>query len=377
MAVSWPAGIRSAGIACGIKKSGREDLGVIVADRPVMWAGVFTRNAAAAAPVTWCRDRLLGNVRAIVVNSGNANACTGDAGAKAVRLTAEAAAAALGAAPEEVLVCSTGPIGVPLPVEKVLGALPESISALSRSTEAFARSILTTDTRIKLASWEGEATIVGVAKGAAMLAPNMATMLAFIATDADLTRDELQKALRYSVTRSFDRISVDACESTNDSVICLATGEKQAGFEAFKEGLTEVCASLAHQIVSDAEGSTKLIRIQIDGARDEATAVALGRAVAASDLWRAAAHGGDPNWGRVLSALGAADRALDLNRVELALGAAVVFRRGEPTFEHPASAMSGDEILVSCSVGEGPGAAEILTADLSPDYVRLNAEGTS
>lgn len=380
MAVSWPAGIRSAGIACGIKKSRREDLGVIVADRPLVWAGVFTQNAAAAAPVIWCRDRLLGDVRAIVVNSGNANACTGDAGTKAVRLTAEAAAAAIGAAPEEVLVASTGPIGVPLPVDKVVAALPEVVSGLSTSTETFARSILTTDTRIKLASWAGDVTVVGVAKGAAMLAPNMATMLAFIATDADLTRDELQKALRDSVGRSFDRISVDACESTNDSVICLATGEKRATPGDVTEGLTAVCASLAHQIVSDAEGATKLVRIRIDGARDEVAAVGLGRAVAASDLWRAAVHGGDPNWGRVLSALGAADREIELNRVELKLGDAVVFRRGEPTFEDAAAAtaaMSGDEVLVSCSVGHGPGAAEILTADLSPEYVRLNAEGTS
>jgi glutamate N-acetyltransferase / amino-acid N-acetyltransferase len=377
----WPDGIQSSGTAAGIKGEGALDLGVIVADRPVAWAGTFTKNAAAAASVTWCRARLGKPVRAVVVNSGNANACTGRAGEAAVAAIARETAASVGCQVDDVLVASTGPIGVRLPVDALVAGLPAALQALGSGVDDFARSIMTTDTHTKVAEREaGGARIVGVAKGAAMLAPNMATMLAFIATDAALPPPALQRALDRAVSGSFDRISVDACESTNDSVVLLATGDVAVSSEeTWSAALDAVCADLAEQMVRDAEGGTKLVRIRVEGATDEAAAVALGRAVAASVLWRSAVHGGDPNWGRIVSALGAADRSLDLETLSVSIGSAPVFDAGAPaaSLEEAAKEMTGDEIELACIVGSGSGAAEILTADISPDYVTLNAYGTS
>jgi glutamate N-acetyltransferase/amino-acid N-acetyltransferase len=378
---TWPDGVRSSGVACGIKAEGARDLGVIVADEAVTWAGTFTKNAAAAAPVAWCRGRLGSPVRAIVVNSGNANACTGPRGDEAVAETANAAAAKIGCAPEQVLVASTGPIGVPLPIERLTGSLSRAIDGVTPETESFAEAILTTDTRPKLTDRAaGGARITGVAKGAAMLAPNMATMLAFLVTDAALDGPALQGALDHAVARTFDRISVDACESTNDSVFLLATGRvADVPERAFVEQLEAACADLAEQMVRDAEGGSKLVRIGIEGAASEAEAVALGKAVAASALWRSAVHGGDPNWGRILSALGSADRLLDTGSVALSIGDEVVFAEGGPagSLELAAKHMAGDVVEVTCVVGAGPGNAHVLTSDLSPEYVTLNAYGTT
>jgi glutamate N-acetyltransferase / amino-acid N-acetyltransferase len=377
--MKWPDGINSAGAACGIKASGL-DLGIVVADEPVAWAGTFTKNAAAAAPVNWSRSLLGKKVRAIVANSGNANACTGTRGQEAVERTARAAATELRCEPDEILVASTGPIGVELPVEKICSALPAAFSTLGKDTEEFSRSIMTTDTAVKVATGgAGEATVVGVAKGAAMIAPNMATMLAFIATDADLDGNALQEGLTKAVRRSFDRISVDACESTNDSVFLLSSGSKAVDVDAFEDALASVCRSLAEQIVRDAEGGSRLMRIQIEGAAGEDEAVSLGRAVAASDLWRAAVNGGDPNWGRVLSAMGSVDRTLDISTVDLSIGPELVFAKGEPcgSLEVAAKAMAEPEFTVLCVLGRGPGSAEILSADLSKEYVALNSEVTT
>jgi glutamate N-acetyltransferase / amino-acid N-acetyltransferase len=376
--------VTSSGVACGIKPFGKQDLGLLLTERRVTWAGAFTRNAAAAAPVTWSRARLGRPVRALVVNSGNANACTGPDGYAAVESTAAAAAGVLGCRAEEVLVSSTGPIGVALPVSRIVNTLPEAAAGLSEDTADFAASILTTDTRQKVARRELEgASISGVAKGAAMLAPNMATMLAFIATDAVLPQDHLQESLTSAVRTSFDRISVDACESTNDSVYLLSTG-LSAPVEPgrFDDALAEVCSSLAEQMVRDAEGATKLVRIEVSGAADEDHGLALGRAVAASCLWRAAVNGGDPNWGRVISALGATDRSLNLSALELWIGEQQVFSAGAPVAggggtDQAAAEMSSDEICVSCVVGGGSASVEVLSADLSTTYVELNAGGTT
>jgi glutamate N-acetyltransferase / amino-acid N-acetyltransferase len=378
--VTWPGGLKSAGVASGIKPDGALDLGLIVAARPLAWAGTFTKNAAAAAPVLWCRSLLGTPVRALVVNSGNANACTGPGGDAAVRAVAGAAAEVAGCEPEEVLVASTGPIGVALPAGAIVASLPEAAGALTPDVDSFARSILTTDTRVKVtASGSGAASLVGVAKGAAMLAPNMATMLAFLVTDASLDAPALQSALDAAVHRTFDRISVDACESTNDSVFLLATGETSVNEAAFTAQLESACSSLAEQIVRDAEGGSKLVRISVRGAADDDAAVALGRAVAGSTLWRAAVHGADPNWGRVLSALGSVDRSLDLGRVQLSIGTEPVFAHGAPagSLDTAAKVMAADEFEIDCVVGEGPGAAQVLSSDLSPEYVTLNAYGTT
>jgi glutamate N-acetyltransferase/amino-acid N-acetyltransferase len=368
-------------VSAGIKKGGGLDVGVIVCDRPAAWAGAFTKNAAAAASVQWCRSRLDGPMRAIVVNSGNANACTGEEGIHAVTVTAEAAAASIGCDVEQIGIASTGPIGIPLPVSTLVASIPAAVAALDPDVETFARSIMTTDTRIKSATARaGAATVVGVAKGAAMLAPNMATMLAFIATDARVDGQALQRLVSAAVSRSFDRISVDACESTNDSVFCLASGAVDATTADLGDALDDVCAQLARAMVEDAEGASKVIAVHVEGADTEDAAVSLGRAVAASNLWRAAAYGSDPNWGRVLAALGALDRSMDLRSVDIAIAGVDVFRQGEPiphALGEAARGMAADEFDVVCRVGPGPGAATVLTSDLTPDYVKLNAEGST
>jgi glutamate N-acetyltransferase / amino-acid N-acetyltransferase len=381
VAVRWPQGFRSSGVACGIKAAGAADLGLFVATEPIAWAGVFTNNAAAAAPVRWCRAALGTPARAVLVNSGNANACTGDSGVRAVRDSAAATASALGCAPGEVLVASTGPIGLRLPVDRIVSSIPTAISELADDVLPFAGSILTTDTAAKVATAEIErASIVGVAKGAAMVAPNMATMLAFVATDAALPQDPLQRALRAAAGATFNQISIDACESTNDSVFLLSSGTGPAvELDAFREALRGVCESLAEQIVRDAEGATKLLRIHVSGAPDTDAAARHGRAVAASDLWRAAAHGADPNWGRIVAALGSADRGLDIASTTVRIAGTTLFDRGEPVADPApvAAAMAADEVTVDVTVGEGPGGAVILASDLTPDYVKLNAERTT
>lgn len=376
----WPPGALSSGVASGIKQQGL-DLGLIVFESPCAWAGTFTRNAAAAACVKWSRSLLARRVRAVIVNSGNANACTGRRGRLAVEETALTAAGLLSCSPEEVLVASTGPIGIPLPVEKLVDAMPVAVEALSPSPDSFSEAILTTDSGPKVASAEaGGAAVVGVAKGAAMLAPNMATMLAFIVTDAQVDGRTLHGSLRDAVDQTFNRISVDACESTNDSVFAIATG---TGAPVSDPDLTKVleriCWDLAEQMAKDAEGGTRLVRIRIGGAPDDATAATLGRAVAASALWRAALHGADPNWGRVLAALGSVDRTLDLDDIEVRIGRETVFARGEPSgsLSTAAKELSGNDVAVSCRVGRGSGSAELLSSDLSPDYVTLNSKGTT
>jgi glutamate N-acetyltransferase / amino-acid N-acetyltransferase len=380
MAVRWPRGFSSGAAAAGIKSEGL-DVGMLVADRAVSWTGTFTKNAAAAASVHWSRGLLDNEIRAVVVNSGNANACTGTAGERAVEEVAGAVATSLGCRAQEVAVASTGPIGVPLPVARVCSGARHAVSSLSADVSAFSQAILTTDSRPKIAATQVRgAHIVGVAKGAAMLAPSMATMLAFIATDASLSGEVLGSSLRTAVSRSFDRISVDACESTNDSVFLLTSGCGGApDASEFESALTEICRSLAEEMVRDAEGGSRLVRIQVAGASDEGRGVALAKGVAASVLWRAALHGGDPNWGRVLAALGTIDRDLELPCVDVSIGDAAVFRSGSPTgsLEAAAAEMQADEFNVFCRVGQADTFVELLTTDLSPDYVRLNATGTS
>jgi len=377
----WVDGFTSAGVAAGIKPSGDLDLGMLVTERPATWAGTFTRNAAAAACVDWNRAHLGHRARALVVNSGNANACTGGAGRDTVEATAAAAAEQIGCSVDEVLVCSTGPIGVPLDAGLIAAALPAAAGSLTTNVEDFSRSILTTDTfpKVSVAS-SGEAWVTGVAKGAAMIAPNMATMLAFLGTNADVPAGALRAAVTWAVDQSFNRLCLDGCESTNDSVLVLSTGAgPKLEQDELRAILLEVCSQLALKMARDAEGATKLVRIRIEGASTEAQAAELGRAIARSDLWRAAAHGADPNWGRVLAAMGTVDRHLDVDTTSVAIGDELLFSKGEPTglLAAAAAAMSGDEFAVSVVLDQGDAAAEILTADLSEEYVTLNAEVTT
>jgi glutamate N-acetyltransferase / amino-acid N-acetyltransferase len=376
----WPEGVLSAGVSCGIKSDGSFDLGLLVFDRPAEWTGAFTRNAAAAAPVTWCKGRMGHPVRGLVVNSGNANACTGSVGDAATRSTAEAAARSLECTSEEILVASTGPIGIPLPVEKITAGIPKAQEDLGPEAEFFATAILTTDRSIKVsAAMAGNARVVGVGKGAAMLAPNMATMLAFIVTDADVSPSVLQGSLADAVERSFNRISVDACQSTNDSVMVFSTADRQVDGQRLADSIEDVCGDLAEQMVRDAEGGSRLVRIVVEGATSEARAAELGHSIAASVLWRAAAHGGDPNWGRIVAAMGSAETSLDLASLTLRIGDEVLFDRGEPigSLETAAKWMDSDEFTVTCGLGVGEESAVVLTSDLSEEYVSLNAEGTS
>lgn len=365
----------------GIKVGGELDVGLIATEHQCVWAGTFTQNAAAAAPVLWSKARLSAPVRAVIVNSGNANACTGPEGAVAVESEAAAVAAELGCSPEEVLVASTGPIGIPLPVEKIVSAVPSLTGSLTDDTEPFANSILTTDTTIKTATASaGGATVVGVAKGAAMLAPNMATMLSFVATDAAVDAGTLQKVLDVAVDQSFNRISVDACESTNDSVFMLATGAAgEVPLAELSDATASVCKELAEAMVRDAEGGSRFVRVVVEGATSDSHACDLARAVASSALWKAAVHGADPNWGRIAAALGAADPALDLGTLAISINDVAVFTAGAPTdrLSEAHAAMATGDIIVTCVIGPGPGRAEFLTSDLSPDYVTLNAEGTT
>ena len=380
MAVTWPAGFTSSGVRCGIKSDG-SDLGLLVADAPVVWAGTFTQNAAAAAPVTWSRSQEDHPARALIVTSGNANACTGAAGQVAVMTETDATATALGCSPSEVLVAATGPIGVPLPTERVVAAIPAAAANLERDPDPFARAILTTDTVTKVASASaGGSSVLGVAKGAAMLAPNMATMLAFVTTDAEIPASDLKDISLHAVSRTFNRISVDACESTNDSVFFFASGRAgRVPPAVLEEALTKVCNQLAEAMVRDAEGGSRFVRIAVTGAGDEATAERLARAVASSALWKAAVHGKDPNWGRIVSALGSVDRSLDLGSLTVSLGGIPVFKSGEPVVGSDArAAMEAADIEVECDLGGGSApTVEFLTSDLSPEYVLLNAEGST
>ena len=377
MSVTAASGFRAAGIHCGIKESGAPDLALVAADGAVPAAAVFTRNKVQAAPVRFSRSLLAGAraAKGVVVNSGNANAATGAAGDDVARRMA----ACVGEGPW--LVCSTGLIGIPLPVEKVEAAAPDLCKALAGGPDAglaAATAIMTTDTRPKQAAVTlSGITVGGMAKGAAMLHPDMATMLAVVTTDADVEADALQASLGTAVERTFNRLCTDGCMSTNDTVVVLASG--RSGTEPtppeFTSALTEVCAQLAEQMASDAEGATRLVRVRVTGARSEADAVAAARSVAKSDLVRCSFYGGDPYWGRVLAELGASAVPLDPDRITIAYGDVIVCRNGAPASYDPDAAhaaSSAGEVIVTAHLGAGRAEAEILTCDLTHAYIDEN-----
>lgn len=370
-------GFQAAGIHCGIKSGGQLDLALVEAGRPVPAAAVFTRNRVQAAPVRYSKRVLAesgGAVRGVILSSGNANAATGPAGDQA----AARMAAAAGDGP--FLVCSTGLIGIPLPVELIEKATPELRSRLAPSAEAgleAARAIMTTDTRPKEAlARAGGATVGGMAKGAGMMEPDMATMLAVLATDAAVDAPALQQVLVQAVDRTFNRICIDACTSTNDTVILLASG--QAGPVAdseFEAAVTTVCGDLAEQIVRDGEGATRLARIRVTGAANESEAVMAAKSVARSDLVRCALYGGEPYWGRVMAALGASHVPLDPERVRIAYGDVVVCEGGAPAAHDPEAARAvaqAPELTIRVDLDMGTAEAEVVTCDLSHGYVDEN-----
>jgi glutamate N-acetyltransferase / amino-acid N-acetyltransferase len=384
--VTAARGFRAAGVVAGIKSGGRPDLALVVNDGPTFAAaGLFTRNKVKAAPVLWSQQVLeSGRLRAVVLNSGGANACTGPQGFQTAHATAEQAAQVLDAGAVEIAVCSTGLIGAQLPRERVLAGVRSAaveLAADAAAGEAAATAVMTTDTVSKQAAHVDPAgwAVGGFTKGAGMIAPSMATMLTVLTTDAVLDRSILDAALRAAVRVSFDRLDIDGSMSTNDTVLLLASGASQVApdADAFTAALTGVCRDLAQQLQADAEGVTKRITVRVSGAVDEDDAVIIARSVARDSLVKTALFGSDPNWGRVAAAAGYADAALDPERLDVTINGALLCRGGAAFGDRTAADMSGKEILVQVELGLGEGTAEILTTDLSHAYVEENSAYSS
>ena len=384
MSVTAPLGFRAAGVAAGLKPSGRPDMAVVLNDGPSRAAAaVFTSNRVQAAPVTWTRQVVKdGRVRAVVLNSGGANACTGPQGFQDTHATAEHLAAAIGALSDEVgageiAVCSTGLIGERLPMDKLLPGVDAAVAGASRSGGlAAADAIRTTDTVVKIAfRREDGYAIGGMAKGAGMLAPGLATMLCVLTTDADLPPDRLGAALRTATALTFDRLDTDGCMSTNDTVLLMASGAAgvSPGHREFTETLTEVCADLARQLQLDAEGANKMITIEVVGAASEADAVTAGRAVARNNLLKCAIGGEDPNWGRVLAAVGTTDAVFEPDRLNVAINGIWVCRHGAPGDERAKVDLKPKDVTITVDLSAGPHSAIILTTDLTTEYVHENS----
>jgi glutamate N-acetyltransferase/amino-acid N-acetyltransferase len=382
-AVCAATGFRAAGVAAGLKRSGGLDLALVVSDTPASAAGVFTGHRAAAAPVHVSRERLAGGVaQVIVVNAGCANAVTGARGRRDAEAMAAEAAAAIGVDPGLALVCSTGKIGNFLPMDRVSLGIAEAAGRLGTDDLSAADAILTTDTRRKTAALSHDAgwRLGGMAKGAGMISPDMATMLAFITTDAVVAPDVLQKALTAAVNDSFNAITVDGECSTNDTVLVLANGASGVTPSAddVAAALGSVCGSLARAIVADGEGATKFVRVSVKGARTPEEARRAARSVAESPLVKCALFGEDANWGRVAAALGKTDVGLDLDVLSIAMGGVTLFDRGQPVVgDAEARAHDGltaHEISIDCDLAVGDASGEILTTDFSHGYVDINAE---
>ncbi|MGH3149208.1 MAG: bifunctional glutamate N-acetyltransferase/amino-acid acetyltransferase ArgJ [Streptosporangiaceae bacterium] len=385
MSVTAPLGFRAAGVTAGLKESGQPDVAVVLNDGPSRAAAaVFTANRVQAAPVLWSRQVVSGGrVRAVALNSGGANACTGSLGFQDTHATAEHLAATISAAGEEVgageiAVCSTGLIGERLPMGKLLPGVAAAVAEASRAGGlAAADAIRTTDTVVKIAFRRGMGgyTIGGMAKGAGMLAPALATMLCVITTDADLGPAELDAALRSATAVTFDRLDADGCMSTNDTVLLLASGAAGVRPEAaeFAVTLTEVCADLARQLQLDAEGAGTAIAIEVVGAASERDAVSAGRAVARSALLKCAIAGEDPNWGRVLSAVGTTDAVFEPDRLNVAINGVWVCRHGAAGDERSKVDLAPKDVTITVDLSAGPHSAIILTTDLTVAYVHENS----
>jgi len=377
--VTAAQGFVAGGTAAGIKADGSMDLALVDAGRPVSAAAVFTSNTAAAPPVHLSRRHVAdGSARAVVITSGCANAATGEAGMAAAQRVAELVADYLGCEPTDVLVCSTGPIGTDLPTDRVAEGLTRLRMSREGAADA-AQAILTTDSHPKESVARGQGYVVGgMAKGAGMIRPDMATMLAVITTDARLDAGTLARSLRRAVSRSFNALNIDGCESTNDTVVLLASGMSgiEPDAQAFEEVLEGVCRDLARQMAEDAEGASRVVTIELSGADDDATALALARAIADSALVRSSFYGADPNWGRLLAAMGATRLPLDPDAVTIAYAGVVVADGGVDAgadLDLVAEKLE-DDFTVSIRVGDGPGCCELLTTDLTPDYVVFNGE---
>jgi glutamate N-acetyltransferase/amino-acid N-acetyltransferase len=389
--VTAPRGFRASGTSAGIKANSLLDLALLVSDTSATAAAVFTTNRAQAAPVLVSLEHLArsgGTARAIVVNSGCANACTGDEGLQAARDMAAETARLLNCPVEQVLVASTGVIGVALPIVKIRAGLPLAFTALAGDQgAAAAQAIMTTDPFPKEASTTvaiggREIALGGMAKGSGMIEPMLATMLAFVTTDAAIPRPLLDRALRETVHDTFNAITVDGECSTNDSVMLLANGASgvtvdERSYSAFVDGLTTVCRELALGIVRGGEGATKLVTVKVTGAASAADARRCAKTIANSPLVKTAIHGGDPNWGRLIAAAGRSGVAFELTRARVTIGPMVLFERGRPHDEaapEAAEYLKGKDLTVAVDLGAGDASSTVWTCDLSAEYVRINAD---
>lgn len=391
--VCAPRGFRAAGVAAGIKPSGNPDVALIVSGVPASAAALFTTNRFASAPVLVSREHLRGGVaRAVAVNSGCSNACTGEQGVRNARRMAEITAGLVGCRPEEVQMASTGVIGRQLPMDRIEAGLRQAHACLGPDGSSAARAIMTTDTRPKEAAVEVASAgrtfrIGGIAKGSGMIAPNMATMLAYVTTDAAVEPGLLHEVLAAVAERTFHCLTIDGDTSTSDTLLVLANGESGVEvsrdgphLDAFREGLQAVCLTLTRELARDGEGATRLIEVRVSGLRTFAEARSVGLAIGNSPLVKTAFFGNDPNWGRILCAAGYAGVAFDPDRVSLTLCGVPVVRHGTPLpFDEEAvsQAMKAPENVLEVVFGEGEAAASIWTCDFSYDYVRINAEYTT
>ncbi|WP_053755318.1 bifunctional glutamate N-acetyltransferase/amino-acid acetyltransferase ArgJ [Streptomyces sp. MMG1533] len=383
MSVTAAQGFQAAGIAAGIKENGNPDLALVVNTGPRRAAaGVFTSNRVKAAPVLWSEQVLkTGQVSAVILNSGGANACTGPKGFQDTHATAEKVAEVLGLGPVEVAVASTGLIGVLLPMDKLLPGVEQAAEALSEhGGEKAAIAIKTTDSVHKTSVvTQGGWTVGGMAKGAGMLAPGLATMLVVLTTDADLDSEALDKALRAATKVTFDRVDSDGCMSTNDTVLLLASGASEVTpeYEEFAEAVRAVCDDLGQQLIRDAEGASKDIKVEVINAASEDDAVEVGRSIARNNLLKCAIHGEDPNWGRVLSAIGTTRAAFDPDRLNVAINGVWVCKNGGVGEDRDKVDMRYREVHIVADLAAGAETATIWTNDLTADYVHENSAYSS
>lgn len=380
MSVTGPRGFRAAGVAAGLKSTGAKDVALVVNDGPAFdSASVFTANRCKANPVLWSQEVVKdGTVRAVFLNSGGANCYTGAEGFQTTHAVAERVAERIGAGAIDVVVCSTGLIGLTNDRDQVLAGAEAAHATLSADGGAdAAEAIMTTDTVSKTVIVEGAGwSIGGMAKGAGMLAPQLATMLVVLTTDALVPAADLDRALRAATRVSFDRLDSDGCMSTNDTVLLLASGASQVTAEPaeFSEALTGVCASLARQLLADAEGSAHDIEVRVEGAASESEALEVARAIARSNLFKCAIFGNDPNWGRVLAAAGTTSATFDPDQVDVSFNGVGVFVAGQLGADRSEVSLADREVLVEMNLHAGAESAAIWTNDLTYDYVKENAE---
>jgi len=389
-----PKGFLACGVKCGIKKSGNHDLGLIVCPTEAKAAGVFTTNKVVSAAVTLCKKHIKSrNIEAIVVNSGNANTCTGKQGLKDAEAMCRATANEIECLPQNVLIASTGIIGKKLPTKKVLSGITDAAELLGADKASgfdFAQAILTTDTKVKQCSTKfkigsREITIAGTSKGAGMIGPNMATTLCFVTTDANISKPLLQKAISTAIGESLNKLTVDGHQSTNDTALILTSSmagnaiikSQDTNYRKFEKALCQICNDLAKEMALDAEGATKMFTVIVKGAKSKAQAAKAARAVADYDLVKCAVNGGDPNWGRIICAVGSCGVDLNPEKLNCKLDNIAVFRNGQPAkfkTKDAQKVLNQKEHTITISLGVGKETDFCYGCDLSRDYVTINAD---